>query len=151
MSSATLRFPEERSASFTCGYGASGLNSYHLVGTKGDLRMQPAFTYTADLKSFLTTGNKTKEKTFPVRDQFAPELDYFADCIQHHRDPEPSGTEGLADIRVVEALNESAAGRHPVRLPHLEYVRRPAKSQEISRPAVEEPDLIHVKSPTGKK
>lgn len=151
MSAALLRFPGERTASFTCGYGASGLNSYQIVGTKGDLRMQPAFAYAAELRSAATIDSKTKEKTYPIRDQFAPELDYFADCIQHHRDPEPSGIEGLADIRIIEALCKSAAERHPVSLPDFEHSRGPLKSQKDSRPPVEKPALIHVKSPTGEE
>ena len=41
-------------------------------------------------------------------DQFAPEIKYFSDCILNGREPEPSGEEGMLDVRVIEAVLESA-------------------------------------------
>ena len=49
-------------------------------------------------------GKTTRARAFPKRDQFAPELLYFSDCIRKDREPEPSGREGLADVRVIRAL-----------------------------------------------
>ena len=67
----------------------------------------------------LTIDGKTTRKTFGKRDQFAPELLYFSDCILNNREPEPSGEEGLQDVRIVQALYESArvgqTGHDPVR------------------------------------
>jgi hypothetical protein len=38
------------------------------------------------------------------RDPFAAELVYFSDCILKDKDPEPSGTEGLLDVRMVQTV-----------------------------------------------
>jgi predicted dehydrogenase len=44
------------------------------------------------------------ETTTPLDDQFAPELVHFSQCILEDRDPEPAGEEGLADVRILEAI-----------------------------------------------
>ena len=36
-----------------------------------------------------------------------PSCSYFSDCVLRGREPEPSGEEGLADVRVIEALERS--------------------------------------------
>ena len=66
------------------------------------------------------------------------------------RDPEPSGAEGLADVRIIEALYRSAETGQPVLLPAPpEGVRHPTLAQEIQRPPVREPELVNAKAPHG--
>ena len=125
MMSCVLRFPKERLASFTCSAGAADTGWYQIVGTQGDLRVDPAYEFAEGITYELTVEGKTRKRSFPKRDQFAPELSYFSDCVMADRDPEPSGREGLADVRVVRALLQSAADRRPVRLGTFERRRRP--------------------------
>jgi hypothetical protein len=94
----------------------------------------------------LTVGDKTTTRTFRKRDQFAPELLYFSDCIINNREPEPSGSDGLADVRVIEALYRSAASRKPVKLAVKAPKKRPTLKQEIRRPPVGQAKLIHAES-----
>jgi len=94
MTSAILRFPDERLASFTSSFGASDVSAYQIVGAEGDLRVDPAYEFAGDLKHRLTIKGKTRDPTFPKRDQFAPELLYFSDCVIDGQEPEPSGREG---------------------------------------------------------
>ena len=49
----------------------------------------------------------------------APELMHFSDCVMTGRDPQPSGREGLADVRIIRALYRSARTGRPVRLEGL--------------------------------
>jgi len=50
MTSAILRFPgRERLASFTCSFGAADVGSYRVVGTQGDVVMDPAYEYAEPL------------------------------------------------------------------------------------------------------
>ena len=44
---------------------------------------------------------ESRERRFTKRDQFAPELLYFSDCVLQGREPEPGPAEGLADVRVI--------------------------------------------------
>jgi predicted dehydrogenase len=148
-SSAILRFPDERLAVITSSFGTSSVSSYKLVGTKGSLCLDPAFEDTGELSMCLTVGEKDTEKTFPDRDQFAPELIYFSQCILDGTEPEPSGAEGLADVRVIRAIYESARVGRPVRLQPLKRrVTRPTPRQEITKPAARKPKLFHAHSPS---
>jgi len=148
MFSATLRFPGDRLATFTCSFGASDSAEYRVVGTKGNVRLEPAYEYAIELKQHLTTGGAPRERVFAKRDQFAPELIYFSDCIQRGVDPEPSGLEGLADVRIIEALYRSAEKSKPVSLRLFEKKQRPSSRQEIHRPAVNRPpELVNTTPP----
>ena len=146
MTGAILRFPEERLASFTSSFGAADLSAYELVGTEGHLRVEPAYEYIGELKHRLTVKGKTRERTFSSRDQFAPELIYFSNCITNNVDPEPSGAEGLADVRVIRALYRSAEIGRPVQLRPYIKRQRPGMEQEITRPPVDKPELVNVQS-----
>jgi predicted dehydrogenase len=145
--SAVLRFPNERLASFTCSFGATNVSEYRLVGTKGELAVDPAYEYAKPLEHRLSMeGNVVSERRFAKRDQFAPELLYFSDCLLTNRDPEPSGEEGLADVRVIRALYRSIDEGRPVRLDELVKPERPTLAQERSAPPQRtEPPTINVR------
>jgi len=149
MISVVMRFPEERIATFTCSFGAADVSRYTLIGTEGLLTADPAYEYAMEIKHHLTIGEKTKTRTFPKRDQFAPELIYFSDCILNNKEPEPSGLEGMADVRIVQAIYESAKTRRVVELPELPAKKRPTARQEIHRPAHAKPKTVRAKSPSG--
>jgi len=148
MTTAVLRFPGDRLAHFSCSFGAADVSSYRIVGTDGDLRVEPAYEYQGKLAQHLTLDGKTKKTTFAKRDQFAPELIYFSHCVLEDRQPEPCGHEGLADVRIVRALYESARIGQSVALPPFEKRQRPTPALEIERPAVKKPELVHAESPS---
>jgi predicted dehydrogenase len=147
--SAVLRFADDRVAAFTASFGAAKLSEYRLAGDKGDLAVEPAYEYAQALRHRLTLGGETRERRFARRDQFAPELLYFSDCILQNRQPEPGADEGLADVRVIRALYRSAETGRPVELPPFEKRERPSLEQEIRRPPVEKPEVINAAPPSG--
>jgi predicted dehydrogenase len=144
---ALLRFDGERVASFVTSFNAADAAWYEVVGTKGSLCVDPAYEYSEGLGYELTIDGKTQRKSIGKRDQFAPELLYFSDCILKNRTPEPSGAEGLQDVRIVRALYESADTGRAVQIPPYEPSKRPDKGQLITRPAGREPELIGVNAP----
>ena len=148
MMSVVMRFPEGRVGTFTCSFGAADISRYALIGTKGVLRADPAYEYAMALKHQITVGEKTTSKTFPKRDQFAAQIVYFSDCILKDKEPEPSGLEGLADVRIVEAIYESARTKRPVHVPEIPGKKRPSLNQEIHRPAHGKPQVIRAKPPS---
>jgi glucose-fructose oxidoreductase len=147
MTGALMRFPHERLAMFTCSFGSGDVSHYDLVGTKGQLRLENAYEYQGELKCVTTIGSKRTEKTFKPGDQFAPELIYFSDCIIHDRAPEPSGNEGLADVRVINAIYESAEIGRAVRIEPVLKKRRPDATMQIKGPPVREPELVAAAAP----
>ncbi len=149
MTTVTMRFPGECLATFTCSFGAADVSRYTLIGTKGMLVVDPAYEYAEGIQHHLTIGEKKKVRIFSKRDQFSAELVYFSDCILHNKEPEPSGIEGLADVRIVEAIYESARANQLVELPELPGKKRPTLGQEIRRPAHGKPKTVRAKSPSG--
>ncbi len=143
---AILRFGDQRVATFVTSFNASDVASYRIVGTKGDLHADPAYEYAEGLEYQLTIDGKTARKAVGKRDQFAPELLYFSDCILKNRKPEPSGEEGMQDVRIVQALYQSARSSRPVAIRPFIKTTRPTGRQRVTRPGVKKPTLVKVQS-----
>jgi len=149
MTSVVMHFPGERLASFTCSFAAADVSRYSVIGTKGSLTAEPAYDYSIGLRHQVTIGEKTTSRSFPKRDQFAAELIYFSECILKDREPEPSGWEGLADVRIIRAIYESARTGRAVELAGLPSKKKPTMRQEIHRPAHGKPKTVNAESPSG--
>jgi predicted dehydrogenase len=54
--------------------------------------------------------------------ELALELDAFADCVRHSREPEPNGTVGLRDVAVMQAIYQSVREGRPVRIGNKDEV-----------------------------
>lgn len=147
MVSAVMRFPGDRLATFVCGFGEAKVSAYRVVGTKGDLRMDPAYSHTGERAMTVTVGGESKDTTFPDCDQIAPEIVYFSDCILKDRRPEPDGREGLIDLRIIEAILASAQKGMAVPLQPVPEKPRPDKEQHIAKPAKDKPELVNASPP----
>jgi predicted dehydrogenase len=145
--SVVLKFPGDRLATFTTSFGAGDADYYEVVGTKGSLRVEPAFEYVGELSYKLKVGEKEEEKSFSPRDQFGAEITYFSNCILKGKEPEPSGLEGLIDVQIVEAMYKSAKSGRPVKLPKFPKKPRPTLAQQIKLPPVKKPDVVKADSP----
>jgi predicted dehydrogenase len=147
MATGVLRFPGDRLAVFTCSFGAGPADSYQVVGTKGELWLQPAFDYHVKPTMTLKVDGKKKRTTFDKVDQFGGEIEYFSRCILQNQEPEPSGYEGMADLRIVEALLQSMRSHQPVKLGPYEKRSRPGEQQEMKKsPVKPEEDLVDAQS-----
>jgi predicted dehydrogenase len=147
---AVLRFPGDRIASFLCSFGAADRSAFEIVGSKGVVKLDPAYEMAGALKAELVIGSRTSRRTFKKRDQFAPELIYFSDCILENHEPEPGGREGLADVRIIQAILESADTNRPVAVQKTDIEARPNLGQEIARPALNKvPRLVKAEPPAA--
>ena len=142
---ALLRFEEDCVAAFVTSFNAAGIATYVIVGDKGQIRVDNAYEYAEGLKYELTVDGKKTKKAIAKRDQFGPELLYFSDCILRDRHPEPSGEEGMQDVRIITALYESARTGRAVRIPHFSD-RKPRIAQQIRKPGIKKPKLINAVS-----
>lgn len=145
--SVVMRFAEGRLATFTTSFDAGDVSSYRIVGTKGSILVEPAYEYAEPLTYTLTVGTRTQKKEGKKVDQFAAELLYFSDCIRDNRKPEPSGEEGAWDVRIIDALYESARRGEPISLREFKDEARPSLKQKYAQPPVSKPTLVHAKSP----
>ncbi len=140
---ALLRFDDERLASFVSSFNSSDAGEYRIVGTEGMIHVDPAYEYAEGLGYELTVGEKTTRKKTGKRDQFGPEIVYFSECIRNRRSPEPGGLEGLQDVRIIEAIYESAQTGKAVAIPPYRPAKQPSRDQMITRPGIRKPELVH--------
>jgi glucose-fructose oxidoreductase len=143
---AILRFGGDRVATFVTSFNSADVGAYRVVGTKGHIRLDPAYEYADGLAMEVTVNGRTRKRRVGKRDQFGPQLFYFSSCILRDRTPEPSGEDGLQDVRIVEALYRSARTGRSVRLPPFRDGKQPTGRQRIVRPGIRKPKLVKVQS-----
>lgn len=147
MTGAMLRFPGNRIATFLTSFGAHQTSTYRLVGTGGEVVLDPAFDYATNLAYEIHAGDKSHGETLEKRDQFAPELIYFSECVERGTIPEPDGYEGWGDVQIIEAIYESAKTGSTVDVDVVEPPKRPDVNQIITRPGFDKPDEIGASGP----
>ncbi|CAJ0786500.1 Glucose--fructose oxidoreductase [Ralstonia psammae] len=146
--SVTLRFADHRVAQFVVSYGGASIDQYRILGTKGDLEVSPGFMFGVGLKYRATIEGKTHEEAFDATDQFGGELQYFSDCILHNREPEPNGEEGLADVRVLAAIERALESGQPQNLGPFQRQARMETAQVRKLPPVPSPELVDAAEPS---
>lgn len=99
-----LKFPENLLVQASASFGASQANFLKVFGQQGWASLDPAFAYDEERRLFGKIGGRRFEKRFKIIDEFALELDAFADCILRKYDPEPDGREGLHDVMAMQAI-----------------------------------------------
>jgi len=147
MVTVTLKFPRSRLATFTCSFGSANMDQLDLVGSDCALHIEPAYGYSGSLKWRLKRGAHVEERNFPAGDQFGGEIVYFSNCIRRHERPEPSGIEGLADVRIINAVYESVRLGKPVILEPVAKSTRPSAEQIITCPPHSPPPTVAASAP----
>jgi predicted dehydrogenase len=143
----TLRFPEGRLAQFVVSYYGNAIDTYTMLGTKGSLQVQPGYIYGKSLEHSLTIGEKKDNITYKNTDHFGGEMKYFSDCILHEIDPEPDAEEGLADVRVLEAIQRSLKTGEVQTLPPFVRSKHIDPDQVVRLGALKPPEPVHASSP----
>jgi predicted dehydrogenase len=88
---------------------SSVMSSFIFVqGAKGWACLTPAFPFDEVRHLSGKINGKSFERKFKLVDEFAPELDAFADAIQSGKPVEPDGRQGHRDMLILEAIYESA-------------------------------------------
>jgi predicted dehydrogenase len=142
-----LRFPEGKLAHFVVSYFGHAIDSYTVLGTKGSLQVQPGYTYGKSLEHFLTIGEKKDNVSYKSTDQFGGEMKYFSDCILNDIDPEPDAEEGLADVRVLEAIQRSLKSGQKQALGPFARSKRIDPDQVVRLGAVKPAEPVRASSP----
>ena len=114
-----MRFPSGALAQCTTSYGTFDSKRYRVLGGTGWAEMDPAFPYEG-LKlrrAHVDAGAVVKEDVeLPSKNQFALEMDHFAECIATGVRPYTPGEEGLQDLRIMKAIYAACASGQSVKL-----------------------------------
>ncbi|HEY0457172.1 MAG TPA: Gfo/Idh/MocA family oxidoreductase [Verrucomicrobiae bacterium] len=107
-----MKFPGGAIAYCSTSYAVNGINRYTAYADKGWFGLDPAYSYDG------LQGHRSDKKPikFDEVDQFALEMDDFAQCILNNRESKVSGEEGLRDIRILMGVYDSIKSGKPVKL-----------------------------------
>jgi predicted dehydrogenase len=99
----TLRFPSGALAHCSCGFNGKGSNRFRAICSDGYFGLEPAYSYGG--QKFQTSRQDLKgiNDIAPVN-HFAAEMDHFSACVRDNKQPDTPGEEGLADMKVIEAI-----------------------------------------------
>ena len=112
----TLRFPSGLLANCASTYGF-GVNRYRVTCTKGVVESEPFLSY-GGLRLFAQMPGQRDKQELPLEnvDQFGAEMDFYSQCIRENKPPRTPGEEGMADMKVITALYESARSGKAVKV-----------------------------------
>ena len=130
-----LRFPSGTIAQCSASYTAHESKDMRVRLSEAWLDLTNAFAYRGQS---LRIGHRVGDEesidspAIGQKNQFALEIDHFAECVMTGRRPRTPGEEGLQDHVVMEAIYDSARTGQPVSLPAvagLDAFRGPALDQ----------------------
>jgi glucose-fructose oxidoreductase len=111
-----LRFPSGIQATCVSSYSSSH-NGYRVIGTEGWIDLEPATNYEGQSMRIRKDGvTAPRVLPAPAKNQFAAQLDHLSECIVSNGTPIVGGEEGLADMRIIEAIYRSVAEHRPIKL-----------------------------------
>lgn len=114
-----MRFPSGALVNSSTGYDYHQSKRYRVAMQTAWAEMSPAYAYEG-LKLKFSENKDGEENTTEIKlknqNQFAAEIDHFADCIMNDKLPFTPGEEGLQDQRIMDAIYEAAKSGKTVKL-----------------------------------
>ncbi len=107
-----LGFSDRRMAIFDCGFRAAGQGSYTAGGTKGSIDVASAFVpdpKNGDVSLVFSSAAGRREERIAAVDQYMLEAEAFADALTTGAALPCEPEDGVANLRVIDALHRSAA------------------------------------------
>jgi len=131
---ALIRFPDDRLAHLHTSFGEEPTSVLTVFGDEGSIRLTGAYEAHRSSALDVVRGGRLEEMTFEPSDPFAAELAHFSNSILRDVAPEPSGIEGLTDVRIVEAIYRSARDGRPVTLPRVARLEASPAEHDLRKP-----------------
>lgn len=104
----TLSFPDGATAVCTAGLNAHPHSWLQILGTEGQILIEASYGGIVPHNIIFEQGDIEIEYIGQTIDEVVEEFDYFATCVLTDSVPESDGSDGVADMRTIEAIYESA-------------------------------------------
>lgn len=114
-----MRFPSGALVSSSTGYDFHQTKRYRVAMQTGWAEMSPGYSYEGlrlKISEHTDESENSTEIKMKNQNQFAAEIDHFADCIMNDKQPFTPGEEGLQDQRIMDALYEAAKTGKTIKL-----------------------------------
>jgi predicted dehydrogenase len=119
----SMGFPSGTIGNFSTTFGAHQGRRWRAYGDKGGwVGMDPAFSYNGlELRINQVRGKEEilEKPEIEQKQHFALELDHFAQCMASDKQPYTKGEEGVQDMKIIEAIFQSARDGKRVELPKI--------------------------------
>lgn len=106
------KFPSGVIAHCSASYRVNGIQDFRVYADNGWYGLDPAWSY----DSVRGSRSDGQEIALPQIDQFAAEMDDFAQCILNNQPTRVPGEEGQRDVRIMMAIYEAARSGSTVKL-----------------------------------
>ena len=116
-----LRFPSGALMLGSSTYSAAPNSFIRVQGTKGWASLSPAFDFAEERRLTGKLQRRWVQRTFQVRDEFAPQLDAFASAIQGDHTHFPDGEQGHRDMIILHSIYQSAERGAPMKIEYGQY------------------------------
>ena len=110
-----LRFPSGVLAHCACGFDETSCRDFRVIAKDGFYGLDPAYDYHG-IRGYVNTNKGREDLKAPDINQFAAEMDHMAQCVLDDKQPLTPGEEGLADMKVIAAIDASIEGGKVVRI-----------------------------------
>jgi predicted dehydrogenase len=104
----SLHFPSGLVAQASTCYSAALSSVLYLEGTQGSVTLSPAFPYEHPRVLTARFGNEVVQKTFPVVDEFRPQIEALSRAIRDGSLTPSGGAEGYVDMAIIETIYRAA-------------------------------------------
>jgi predicted dehydrogenase len=109
----TMLFPSGLVAQASTCYSAALSSMLYLEGTNGSVSLSPAFPFEHERVLNARFGEEQLQKTFPVLDEFRPQIEAFSQAIRGGTVPSSCGADGYTDMAIIDAIYRSAQAGIP--------------------------------------
>ena len=113
-----LEYDDGAVARVASGFDTRTIQRYRVEATNGWIEVEEAFDCPADesLSLAYEIDDRRGVETFDPVDQYRMEVEHFAECVATGENPRTDGREAIENMRVIDALSESAEVEAPVEL-----------------------------------
>lgn len=113
-----LEYDDGTLARIASGFDTPVTQFYRVEATNGWLEVDPAFDVDPESEQTIEyeVDGEHSVETFDPVDQYTLEVEHFADCVENDSEPRIDAAESVGNMRVIDAVYESASRGEPVRL-----------------------------------
>ncbi|MEM6314282.1 MAG: Gfo/Idh/MocA family oxidoreductase, partial [Planctomycetota bacterium] len=104
-----FRYASGVTASSSTAYDMTSQNRFRAICRDGWFEMEPATSYSGNrLFAEVESRDRGPVDDIPAGNQFAAQLDHFAQCIRAGRKPKTPGEMGRSDVKIMRRIYEAA-------------------------------------------